>query len=196
AYSSSSCLSGPLRSNALSDITNQQASLLAAPPGGKFQAKPPQEAMLPGRFPGRNFLLPPLTSPDLTSSSGEGEQNQGEQSVSEYASDIFSKLFSEEATFMPPPGFLERQTEVNAKMRGILLDWLVEVHMKHRLRTESLYLTVNIIDRYLARKQVCRKRLQLLGVVSIFIASNLACSKAQFCRELLVVSLLPDNCDF
>lgn len=34
-------------------------------------------------------------------------------------------------------------------MRGILVDWLVEVHLKFKLSQETLFLTVNLIDRYL-----------------------------------------------
>jgi hypothetical protein len=39
--------------------------------------------------------------------------------------------------------------EVTSKMRGVLIDWLVEVHQQFHLLAETLYLTVAIIDRYL-----------------------------------------------
>lgn len=55
-------------------------------------------------------------------------------------------------------------------MRSILIDWLVEVHLKFKLVPESLYLTVNLIDRYLEREQVHRSKLQLLGVTAMLIA--------------------------
>jgi G2/mitotic-specific cyclin-B, other len=55
-------------------------------------------------------------------------------------------------------------------MRSILIDWLVEVHLKFKLVPESLYLTVNLIDRYLEREQVHRSRLQLVGVTAMLIA--------------------------
>merc|ERR1719188_2033389 len=44
--------------------------------------------------------------------------------------------------------------------------------MKCKLRPETLYLTVNIIDRYLSVRKVARSRLQLVGVVALFIASK------------------------
>jgi cyclin B len=62
------------------------------------------------------------------------------------------------------------QPELNGSMRGILVDWLVEVHMKFRLLPETLYLCVNIIDRYLALEKVNRNRLQLVGVTALLIA--------------------------
>ncbi len=55
-------------------------------------------------------------------------------------------------------------------MRAILIDWLVEVHLKFKLVPESLYLTVNLIDRYLELEQVNRQRLQLVGVTAMLIA--------------------------
>merc|ERR1712066_607786 len=66
----------------------------------------------------------------------------------------------------------DSQADINRKMRAILIDWLVEVHMKYRMRPETLFLTANIIDRYLSLKQVGRKKLQLLGVVAMLIAAK------------------------
>lgn len=39
------------------------------------------------------------------------------------------------------------QTEVTEKMRGILFDWLVDVHHKFKLDQETLFITISIIDR-------------------------------------------------
>ena len=55
-------------------------------------------------------------------------------------------------------------------MRSILIDWLVEVHLKFKLVPESLYLTINLIDRFLEREQVNRQKLQLVGVTAMLIA--------------------------
>jgi hypothetical protein len=55
-------------------------------------------------------------------------------------------------------------------MRSILIDWLIEVHLKFKLVPESLYLTVNLIDRYLEKEQVNRQKLQLVGVTAMLIA--------------------------
>lgn len=65
---------------------------------------------------------------------------------------------------------MEKQPELNGMMRAILIDWLVEVHMKFRLLPETLYLCVNIIDRYLSEKRVVRNKLQLVGVTALLIA--------------------------
>lgn len=65
---------------------------------------------------------------------------------------------------------MDRQPELNGMMRSILIDWIVEVHMKFRLMPETLYLCVNIIDRYLSKVTVKRNRLQLVGVTALLIA--------------------------
>lgn len=37
------------------------------------------------------------------------------------------------------------------KMRGVLVDWIVGVHLQFRLLPETLYTTVAILDRYIER---------------------------------------------
>jgi len=57
-------------------------------------------------------------------------------------------------------------------MRAILVDWLVDVHLKFKLLSETLFLTVNIIDRFLSNKQVQRAKLQLVGVSAMLISTK------------------------
>ncbi|VAH20558.1 unnamed protein product [Triticum turgidum subsp. durum] len=62
------------------------------------------------------------------------------------------------------------QTEVNPKMRAILIDWLVEVTHKFELMPESMYLTIYVIDRFLSLQAVPRRELQLVGMAAMLIA--------------------------
>jgi G2/mitotic-specific cyclin 1/2 len=57
-------------------------------------------------------------------------------------------------------------------MRSILIDWLIEVHNKFHLLPETLYLTINIIDRFLSLRVVSLVKLQLVGLTAMFIASK------------------------
>ena len=57
-------------------------------------------------------------------------------------------------------------------MRMILVDWIVEIHLKYKLQAQTLWLTVNILDRYLEKEQVLRAKLQLVGVCALLIASK------------------------
>jgi len=49
------------------------------------------------------------------------------------------------------------QTDINERMRGILVDWMVEIQIKFKLQSETLYIAVNLMDRYL-EKNTCHKR--------------------------------------
>ena len=53
-------------------------------------------------------------------------------------------------------------------MTTLLIDWLVEVHRKFKLLPASYFLAMNILDRYLAKKQVKRSKLQLIGFVDLY----------------------------
>nr|CAI5852422.1 unnamed protein product [Callosobruchus analis] len=67
---------------------------------------------------------------------------------------------------------MKKQPDVTSDMRTILIDWLVEVAEEYRLSTESLYLAVNFIDRFLSYMSVVRTKLQLVGTAAMFLASK------------------------
>jgi len=73
---------------------------------------------------------------------------------------------------MPNPNYMESQKELAWKMRGILTDWLIQVHVRFRLLPETLFLCVNIIDRFLSARVVSLAKLQLVGVTSLFMAAK------------------------
>ena len=70
--------------------------------------------------------------------------------------------------------YLADQTEILPKMRGVLIDWLIGVHLQFHLLQETLYTTVAILDRYLQYdvKKISRSKLQLVGVASMLIAAK------------------------
>ena len=89
----------------------------------------------------------------------------------EYLSEIYELYKSSEFNFMVNPNYMSIiQTNINEKMRAILIDWLIDVHLKFNLLSETLFLTINIIDRYLEKKLITRNYLQLVGVTSLLIA--------------------------
>lgn len=90
----------------------------------------------------------------------------------EYVTDIFQRLYNAETQHLLHPYLHKQQPIINEIMRSILVDWLIEVHMKFRLEQETLYLCINILDRYLSRVRVERKQLQLVGVTALLIASK------------------------
>jgi len=95
------------------------------------------------------------------------------QYTSVYAKEIFENLKAEENKYQPKFGyFAEIQNETNERMRAILVDWLVEIHLKFKLLPETLYLTVNLLDRYLEKVPITKQKLQLVGIASLMIASK------------------------
>lgn len=92
--------------------------------------------------------------------------------VSEYVHEIFDYLREIETETMANKDYMDNQPDLEWKMRGILVDWLLEVHTRFRLLPETLFLAVNIIDRFLSTKIVQLDRLQLVGVTAMFIASK------------------------
>ncbi|KAH0448994.1 hypothetical protein IEQ34_022794 [Dendrobium chrysotoxum] len=89
----------------------------------------------------------------------------------EYVEDLY-KFYKHHEKVCSPQDYMSSQVEINAKMRAILVDWLIEVHHKFELMPETLYLTMFIIDRFLSMKSVQRKELQLVGVSAMLIASK------------------------
>ncbi|GAA6052176.1 hypothetical protein JCM3770_001257 [Rhodotorula araucariae] len=92
--------------------------------------------------------------------------------VSTYVVEVYEYLRELELTTMPDPDYMSNQNEVTWKMRGILVDWLVEIHTKFRLLPETIFLAVNIIDRFLSVRVVSLVKFQLVGVTALFIAAK------------------------
>ncbi|KAL2505963.1 Cyclin-A3-2 [Abeliophyllum distichum] len=92
-----------------------------------------------------------------------------------YVSGIYEYLhqMEMEAKRRPMADYLEKvQKDVTSNMRGILVDWLVEVAEEYKLLSDTLYLTVSYVDRFLSMNAINRQKLQLLGVSSMLIASK------------------------
>ncbi|XP_073459471.1 G2/mitotic-specific cyclin-B1 [Aquarana catesbeiana] len=90
---------------------------------------------------------------------------------SDYVKDIYCYLRDLEAERAVRPDYLKGQ-EITGNMRAILIDWLVQVHMRFKLLQETMFMAVSILDRFLQVNPVPKKSLQLAGVSAMFIASK------------------------
>lgn len=90
--------------------------------------------------------------------------------VVEYVDEIYAYYKKTEVSSCVSPNYMDRQFDINEKMRAILIDWLIEVHYKFDLMEETLFLTINLIDRFLERCTVIRKKLQLVGMTAMLLA--------------------------
>ena len=63
--------------------------------------------------------------------------------------------------------------DINDIHRTILVDWLINVHLYFKLSDECLYLSIKLIDSFLARTtNFTKNKLQLLGICSLQISSK------------------------
>lgn len=108
--------------------------------------------------------------------------------AAEYVLRIYEHLLSVETNYLPSPSYMDKQTDINCKMRALLVDWLIQVHIKFELLPQTLYLTVNILDRFLEAKIVTRRKLQLVGCASMLAASKYEEIYAPECSDFVSMS--------
>ena len=91
-----------------------------------------------------------------------------------YKEDIYRwmRVTEVQGKFQPNINYMNIQQELSASMRSILVDWLIDIHWRFRLTSETLFIAINLIDRFLMRIQVARSRFQLVGLTSLIIASK------------------------
>ncbi|KAJ7042545.1 cyclin [Mycena alexandri] len=110
----------------------------------------------------------------------------------EYRDEIRHYMHDMERYTMSSLQSMDQQPEIRWHMRPCLVDFLVEIHFTFRLRPETLYLTLNIVDRYVSRRIVYIKHYQLVGCAALWIAAKFEDAKervptvqdlAQICRD-------------
>lgn len=90
----------------------------------------------------------------------------------DYAAEIHAYIREMEVKTRPKAGYMKKQPDITNSMRAILVDWLVEVGEEYKLQSETLYLAVNYIDRFLSSMSVLRGKLQLVGAAAMLLASK------------------------
>ena len=92
----------------------------------------------------------------------------------EYLEEIYMNLLLEEreSTIKPKFGYMANQPEINEIMRAILIDWIIDVHLRFNLRQDTLFMTIWLIDTYLSFALVQRDKLQLLGITCLLISGK------------------------
>ena len=111
------------------------------------------------------------TTVSLNLEPADFERLNNPQAVAHYAKEVTNYMKETEEKYLAKPNYMiKSQKDVNEKMRAIMIDWLIDVHLKFKLLPETLFLTVNLIDRYLELVPVPRQKLQLVGIASMLIA--------------------------
>ena len=82
-------------------------------------------------------------------------------------------LANEKVNYLTIKPIFSNHLDINDIHRTILVDWLINVHLYFKLSDECLYLSIKLIDNYLARTtNFSKNKLQLLGICSLQISSK------------------------
>ncbi|KAI5862708.1 A/B/D/E cyclin [Durotheca rogersii] len=158
----------PVRKKANTQEVTSKKAERSEPQSGKgesvTQKASPEESYGPKKE--EELVLPP----GVTNLEDDGADDP--LMAAEYAHEIFEYLRDLECKSIPNPQYMSHQDELEWKTRGILVDWLIEVHTRFHLLPETLFLAVNIIDRFLSQKVVQLDRVQLVGITAMFIAAK------------------------
>ncbi|GKU09432.1 unnamed protein product, partial [Fusarium langsethiae] len=105
--------------------------------------------------------------------------------------DVMQHMEQMENVTLPDVSLIDEQNEIKWYMRPILIDFLIEVHGVLDLLPQTLFLSVNILDRYCSRRVVYKRHYQLLGCTALFIAAKCVDEK----NRVPQISQLHDLCD-
>ena len=100
----------------------------------------------------------------------ERTYNKGEEEV--YQQEIMEYLAEHGETLKVEGNYFVEQPDITEHMRAVLLNWLIDVHLKYKLQPETLFVAVQVLDAYLSRRVVGRAELQLVGITSLWIAAK------------------------
>ncbi|KAI2638538.1 cyclin [Xylaria nigripes] len=90
----------------------------------------------------------------------------------EYLEDIMQHTRQMEDETLPDANLIDMQREIQWFMRPYLIDFLIEAHAAFALLPETLFLTVNLLDRYCSKRVVYKQHYQLVGCAALLIAAK------------------------
>lgn len=94
------------------------------------------------------------------------------QAEAEYKDDILEHMIEMDHATLPDVDSIDIQTEIKWYMRPYLLDFLVEAHSAFQLLPSTLFLTINLLDRYCSKRVVYKRHYQLVGCAALLIAAK------------------------
>ncbi|XP_078149803.1 cyclin-A2-1-like isoform X2 [Carex rostrata] len=91
----------------------------------------------------------------------------------QYAVEIYKNYGAVENEKGAVWGYMKNlQTDLTPKIRAMLVDWMVQVCDEFSFCSDTLYLAVYLLDRFLAKSKLERHKLVVLGTSCILIASK------------------------
>jgi len=134
-------------------------------------------------------LLDDVEIPEVDIESNRDRRDPAQ--VSTYIGDIMGYFKNTEAKYMPPSNYLNGSGPngriISMTMRTTVINWIVNVHKKFKLKQETLFLAINVVDRFLATCPVSKDKLTLVAATSLLVASKFEDQWAPLVRDLVYV---------
>lgn len=67
---------------------------------------------------------------------------------------------------------MQLQEKIDESIRSTMIDWMIKIHYNFKLLPETLFLTVNVIDRYFSMHQISKRDVQLVGISALLIVTK------------------------
>jgi len=109
----------------------------------------------------------------------------------EYAEGITSYLCNRQKTTAAHHGYMINQTDINENIRETLVDWMTSTSERLNLRRETLFMAVNLLDRYLDTEKLTKSKLQLAGVTALVLSAKYEEIYPPETKEFIVLSKRP-----
>ncbi|KAJ5684316.1 uncharacterized protein N7477_000661 [Penicillium maclennaniae] len=90
----------------------------------------------------------------------------------ELRDDVLSHMLEMDGQTLPDVESIDIQTEIQWFMRPYLLDFLIEAHTAFQLLPSTLFLAINLLDRYCSKRVVYKRHYQLVGCAALLIAAK------------------------
>jgi hypothetical protein len=79
-------------------------------------------------------------------------------------------------------------TEINEKHRAVVIEWLSYIILYFSQSNETLFICINIMDRYISKKKIALNNYQLVGISSYLIASKYEDTNSPSVDDLIYIS--------
>ncbi|CAB4253968.1 similar to Saccharomyces cerevisiae YDL155W CLB3 B-type cyclin involved in cell cycle progression [Maudiozyma barnettii] len=105
--------------------------------------------------------------------------------VAEYSDSIYKYMRKLEAKYKPKNDYMNNQTFLDWEFRRTLVEWLVNIHLDLDLIPETLFLAVNLMDRFLSKESITLNKFRLVGIAALFIATKMEEHKVPSLEDVL-----------
>ena len=88
---------------------------------------------------------------------------------------------------------MEQQPDIALSMRRALIEFITDLHSAYCLRPETLFLAINLMDRYASKRIIHKRHYQLVGCAALLVAAKYEDSKEnqpctsdlkRYCRDI------------